>query len=150
MIPELPQKCVIILDDETSYVQLLAQVLEESLACPLYTFSRPLAALAALDRLDPAVIVTDYFMPELNGAQFMRRANQLRPKTNFLLITGHADMMPRDELEEIPGLCVVLAKPFGTRFLAEEIVRHWPADTAPPFKPDSFVLAHAQSGVVRK
>jgi len=130
----LPQKCVIILDDEDSYVELLALVLGENLACPLHTFSRPRAALEALKHLDPAVVVTDYFMPEINGAEFMRQAHRLRPDSHFILITGHADMLPKDELDRIAGLRVVLPKPFGTRFLADEIVRHWPVDTAPPFK----------------
>ncbi len=121
-------------DDEKSYVDLLAAMLTEQLDTPVHTFTRPLAALAALPDLDPGVIVTDYYMPQLNGFEFIAQAAPLRPGVPFILITGHAIGITDEQLAQIKPLKGMLAKPFGWRALADEILRHWPeADSRQPF-----------------
>ena len=121
------RKHVVIIDDEKSYTRLLSELLTEHLDCEITTFSRPRDALAALPKLDVGVVVTDYFMPQLNGAEFIVKAAPLVPGIPFILITGHtAAMINRDELAKLKPLKAVLLKPFGWKKLADEIVRLWP------------------------
>ena len=54
----------------------------------MHAFYRPADALAALPELKPSVIVTDYYILEINGLDFIRQATALRPVTAFVLITG--------------------------------------------------------------
>ena len=125
-------KTVVIVDDEKSYVDLMSLLLGDNLGCPVVTFTRPLAALKALPGLDVGVIVTDYYMPELNGLEFIALAREIVPEVPFILITGHSIGMDDNELAHVTGLRKVLHKPLGWRRLADEIVRHWPAGTPPP------------------
>lgn len=125
-------KAVVIVDDERSYTQLLADLVREQLTCPVFAYTSPLDALAALPSLNVAVVVTDYFMPQLNGVGFIARAREIVPDTPFIMITGNLDLLDVESLKKVANLKAVLAKPFGVRQLASEIVRLWPAGTPVP------------------
>lgn len=129
-------KTIVIVDDEKSYIDLLSQILAEHLSNPVVTFTRPMAALAALPQLNVGLIVTDYYMPQLNGLQFINHARILKPQTPFILITGHGVHLSAEELPQIPELKTILHKPFGWRTLAEEIVRCWSGADVPVIRTD--------------
>lgn len=126
-----PRKTVVIVDDEKSYADLLAQLLQDNIECRVHVFYRPAEALAAITGLRPSVIVSDYYMPEMNGLDFIRQASALLPETAFVLITGHNMSTSLDELAALPALKGHLSKPFGWRQLAAEILGVWP-DPHPP------------------
>lgn len=127
-----PTKSIVLVDDEKSYTDLMSQMLEENLGCPVIGFTRPLDALQALTELSPAVIVSDYYMPQINGFEFIRRAARLTPNSAFVLITGHNLDEAEDEIGQLSPLKGFLAKPFGWRRLADEILRVWPDPISVP------------------
>ncbi len=49
-------------------------------------------ALEMLERVDPAVIVSDQRMPGMNGVEFLRRAKERRPDTVGILLTAYTDL----------------------------------------------------------
>ena len=120
------------MDDETSYTELLTEMLTEHFDCPVHAFVRPLDALRELLRLNPGVIVTDYYMPQLNGLDFIREATPLVPDAAFVMITGHNLSLHQDEMARLLSLKGFLPKPFGWRKLADEIVRVWPPQFIAP------------------
>jgi DNA-binding NtrC family response regulator len=128
----LPAKSIVLVDDEKSYTELMTQMLGDNLDCPVHAFTRPLDALKAIPAINPGVIVTDYFMPELNGIQFIRQATPIAPQAVFVMITGHNLSAEEDELAKLTALKGFLAKPFGWRKLADEILRVWPSPTNVP------------------
>ncbi|MEZ5413560.1 MAG: response regulator [Opitutaceae bacterium] len=125
-------KCIVIVDDEKSYGELLSQLVRDNLNRPVVAFAHPVAALEAMPGLNIGVVVTDYFMPELDGAQFIRRAAPRLPGVPFLIITGHPVRLSDNFLDDLPALKAVLPKPFRWQKLAELIVRHWPDDASRP------------------
>ena len=125
------KKAIVIVDDETSYIDLLAQLLSDNLNCPVFTFSRPLEALAALPQIDVGTIVTDFYMPQLNGFEFVSQASALVPGVPFILITGHAIDLTAEEFAQFPALKSVLHKPFLWRRVATEILKFWPEEHPP-------------------
>lgn len=125
-------KAIVLVDDEKSYTDLISQMLADNLDCPVHAFTRPLEALQAIPDLDPGVIVTDYYMPQLNGIEFIREATLLAPKAAFVMITGHNLSAQEDELAKLKSLKGFLTKPFGWKKLADEIVRVWPGETSAP------------------
>lgn len=127
-----PVKSIVLVDDEKSYTDLMSQMLADNLECPVHAFTRPLEALKALPSIGPAVIVTDYFMPQLNGIEFIRQATAVAPQAAFVMITGHNLTAEEDELAKLSALKGFLAKPFGWRKLADEILRVWPTETVAP------------------
>ena len=120
-----PRKAIVLVDDEKSYVDLLAAMLTENLACPVFAFTRPLEALAALPALDVGVVVTDYHMPQMDGFEFIRAASAALPGIPFILITGHSHLIDHTINPGEP-LRSILPKPFGWRKLAHEIATYAP------------------------
>jgi CheY-like chemotaxis protein len=131
-VPSAPPKSIVIVDDEPLYTKVITRLLAENIDCPLHSFSRPSDALAALPTLNPAVVVTDYYMPDLNGLEFTRSAAPLVPDAVFLLISGQNLSGVRPEIDHLPMIKSVLAKPFAWRTLAAEILRVWPKDSPAP------------------
>ena len=127
-----PPKAIILVDDEKSYNDLIKQMLVENLDCPVHGFTKPLEALNALPSLNPGVIVTDYFMPEMNGIEFIQRAAPLAPAAMFIMISGNNLAGEQHRMDKLSSLKGFLAKPFGWRKLADEIIRVWPSDSRAP------------------
>ena len=110
----------------------MSQMLADNLDCQVHAFTRPMEALKALPQLAPGVVVTDYFMPQIDGLEFIKQASQLVPNTAFVLITGHNLSAEEDKMARLTALKGFLPKPFGWRKLADEIIRVWPEHVAPP------------------
>lgn len=122
---------VLFLDDEKSYVGLMTELLSDNLNCAILPFNRPDDALAALPRADAGMIVTDYYMPLMNGIEFLYRARAVCPAVVAIMITGHQIELGGQDLSHVPGLRTILFKPVRWRLLAEAIIQHWP-DANPP------------------
>ena len=66
-----------------------------------------LRLIASDPRFD--VLVTDFAMPGLSGADLIEQAGQIRPQLKALVITGYPNA---DGLAELPPHTTILAKPF--------------------------------------
>lgn len=72
---------------------------------------------------DPArydLIITDFNMPEMNGSELAQAIKKLNPEQKILLITGYADLIPENKLENA-GFSDILPKPFSACELSEKI-----------------------------
>ncbi|MBI2516849.1 MAG: response regulator [Opitutae bacterium] len=125
-------KCVMLVDDEVAYIDLLEQLLTQHLACPVHSFTNPTEALRALPGLDVGLIVTDYQMPDLDGLQFVAAAQRLRPGVPAVMITAYQTNFTDEQLARVPTLKIVVKKPFKWSTLAAHIAWHWSGST-PPF-----------------
>ena len=130
-----------LVDDEKSYVDLLSQMLGENLDCPVHSFTRPLDALAQVGTLAPAVIVTDFDMPQLNGIEFIRQASVVAPSAVFILITGRNLGLADIEMGKLPTLKAFIPNPFRWRQLADEVIRVWPGSDTPSFRTEAETSA---------
>ena len=108
-------KAIVIVDDEKSYVDLLSELVKEHFVNPVITFTRPLDALQALPQLNVGIVVTDYYMPQLTGLEFIVRARGLKPGVPFIIVTGHGVHLSEDDFSHLPELRAVLHKPLGWR-----------------------------------
>ena len=120
------QSYAIVIDDEPSFLHLLETILRELLTCPIKTYSHPEQALAELPDLDVGIIVTDFYMPKMDGIEFLKKAIPLKPNVPSLIITGHKDLLDRMDLSDLVTLRKVIPKPFKIDQLAAEIALHWP------------------------
>jgi len=67
------------------------------------------AALACLAHERPDLMITDYLMPGMTGAELMRKARAAFPDMPMIIATGYADMRA---IEESIGDGILLRKPF--------------------------------------
>ncbi len=127
-------RSVVIVDDEKSYVELMAQMIADNLDCNVYPFTRPLEALSGLSRISAGVVVTDYSMPQMDGVEFIKKASRIAPKAAFIMISGH-DLDPiKGELARLKRLKMRLQKPFGWRPLTEAVLKVWPGSDVPSLR----------------
>ena len=129
-------KAIVIVDDEKSFTDLLGHLLGEHFACPVVMFRSPLAMLEALPTLNIGVLVTDYYMPHLNGLELIRKTGELSAGAPppCILITGHAFEAEDHEERNLPHFKEVVPKPFRWQLLAALIVRHWPEGEPSPVR----------------
>jgi CheY-like chemotaxis protein len=106
---------LLVVDDEPDVRATLAQMLSEA-GHSVDSVGNGKCALAALrsDRFD--LVVSDYLMPGMNGAELIAQARQVRPDQPFLVVSGFSDS---DELMRSCPNTVRLGKPFtATELLA--------------------------------
>jgi CheY-like chemotaxis protein len=78
------------------------------------------AALHALRHARPDLIITDYLMPGITGAELMLRARGIYPGIPMIIATGYADMKA---IEQVLGDDILLRKPFQLAELAVSVDR---------------------------
>jgi DNA-binding NtrC family response regulator len=125
------ERSVVIVDDQKPFVDLMAKMIGGNLTCRVHGFTRPAYALRGLARISPAVIVTDYSMPVMNGIEFIREASKLVPDAVFIMISGHNLDLLDHELSQLEGLKMRIHKPFGWRALSDAVLEVWPGPDVP-------------------
>lgn len=130
------EKILVIVDDEEPMLDQLKQMLELRLNCTVQTFTKAQDAINALPKLNVGMVVTDYYMPFMNGVEFIQKARVASPGTPFIVITGHGPAFVSKAIPNIPELKCFINKPVRWRTLALEIQRHWAGTPKPEIKED--------------
>ncbi|HZG07518.1 MAG TPA: response regulator [Allosphingosinicella sp.] len=78
------------------------------------------------------LLITDYAMPHVSGAEVIRQARALCPRLPAIIITGYADA---DSIEKRPADVQVLAKPFSSDQLNALLVLATSSHRAPRLEP---------------
>jgi signal transduction histidine kinase/ActR/RegA family two-component response regulator len=84
------------------------------------------AALRELHGARPDLIITDYLMPGITGAELMLRAREVYPGIPMIIATGYADMKA---IDLVLGSDILLRKPFQLAELALSVERALDRDT---------------------
>jgi DNA-binding response OmpR family regulator len=110
---------ILLVDDEPSIIQLSRMYLERE-GFRIDSVGDGEAALAAVSRLHPALVVLDVMLPRLDGFEVCRRLRTLNDPTAILMLTA------RDEdIDKILGLELgaddYLTKPFNPRELVARV-----------------------------
>lgn len=99
---------LLVVDDEPDVRATLAQMLSEA-GHSVDSVSNAKSALAALQNEKFDLVVSDYLMPEMNGAELIAQARQLWPEQPFLVVSVYSDS---DELARSCPNAIRLEKPF--------------------------------------
>lgn len=82
---------VLVVDDEPNIVSALRRLLRAN-GYRVQTAPGGHEALALLEQAPVDLIISDMRMPEMNGAEFLRRSRTLVPEAVRILLTGYADI----------------------------------------------------------
>ena len=126
-----PVQSIVIVDDEKAFTDMIGRLLEDHFTAPVHAFLRPADALRDFPSLRAGIVVTDYYMPVMNGLDLIRAVYSISPDTPSILITGHTFNLEEHPRDGLKNLRAVLAKPFHWRQLAALIERHWHGDRPP-------------------
>ncbi|WP_373487623.1 PAS domain-containing protein [Blastomonas sp.] len=113
--PVRPRLCALLVDDEPLVRMCTADMLTD-LGYDVLEASSGEQALRLLDEgVPPDIIITDYLMPGMSGAELVSAVRDRKPGLPILIISGYA------EPEEIPLDWTRLTKPFRSADLAQSI-----------------------------
>lgn len=113
-----PAARIMLVDDDPDVRFFLSSLLDE-LGHEVQAFEDAEAALAALDGSPPDLMLVDFAMPRMNGAQLARLVREKYPELPIVFVTGYAES---DQLEGAAGADVpVLRKPFGIEALSSMV-----------------------------
>jgi CheY-like chemotaxis protein len=108
-------KTILVVDDELGSAEVLSLILEEEGYRAFSAVNGQLALIQARDVV-PDLVVVDYMMPLMNGAEFARalRADPQFAQTRIILNSGLPEVAIRDHFE---GYDAFLRKPFKVETL---------------------------------
>jgi CheY-like chemotaxis protein len=108
---------VLVVDDEPEVRRVLVQTLEE-LGHKVATAADGKEALARLEAQTFDLLMLDFAMPGMNGAQVAEAARRLRPDQKLVFVTGYAETAAiTSAAEDAP----ILRKPFRTIEVARAV-----------------------------
>jgi CheY-like chemotaxis protein len=124
---------VMIVDDDDDVRRVMIETLR-GLGYAAPGFSRGAAALRVMQQRRPDLLILDFVMPDLNGADVARRARELYPDLHILFASGYADSTELDAVMD--DRSAMLRKPFEAadlaRLVAACLKRSAGASQSPP------------------
>ena len=103
---------ILVLDDEENYAERLQDLLlEQNYRVDMAT--RPDRAIDQLEDIPYDLVISDYKMPVMDGADFLKQARELYPNLPVILVSG---LMNTPELVKVAnmGVTLVMEKPLDT------------------------------------
>lgn len=83
---------IVVIDDEEAILKAIRRELREDESLQVHIFSDPCGAIEAIPAINPAVVICDYMMPEMNGIEIMTELSATLPDCYRILLTGYADI----------------------------------------------------------
>lgn len=108
---------VLILDDDSDFNSLLTDIFEQA-DYVVTSLEDPLEAIEVFTDGDYDIVVTDYKMPEMTGADFMAEIQKIRPEIPVVMVSG---FLENDTIRELigDGIGGVFLKPLNIFSLLE-------------------------------
>lgn len=120
---------IMVIDDDPDVRGFLSELLE-SLGHGVETFDDPESALSALEISPPDLVLIDFAMPGMNGAELAAAVRDRHPGLPVAFVTGYAET---DQIEAaLDGEVPVLRKPFGVDELAVLVTHAISRRSVPP------------------
>ena len=102
---------VLILDDDADFNSLLTDIFEQA-DYVVTSLEDPIEAVDVFVENEYDLVVTDYKMPEMTGAEFMKEVKLLRPEVPVIMVSGFLENDTiRDLISE--GVGGVFLKPLN-------------------------------------
>lgn len=117
---KLKGKSVLLVEDDRLLQRVTARLLEKHFDITIKLASNGIEALEAMAETPIDLIVTDYFMPEMNGRDFIRRVRGDGNETPILALTAATIGEEQEDLIQA-GANMVLAKPIDLQRFCEVI-----------------------------
>jgi len=121
---------VLFVDDEDIILKVAKSMLDR-LGCRTTTMTDPLEALARF-RKEPLtydLVVTDLYMPHMNGDCLAENIRKIRPDTPIFLCTGFSDDITLDMMAQ-KGIRAVLSKPPSIKEMSDKIGKIFQSKTS--------------------
>jgi len=110
---------VLIVDDEPEIARSLRRVLKGTYEVEVVSSGQE--ALAKLDELRPDIVISDFRMPELNGAELLTEVRRRLPDSIRLILSGFADLDAKLLADHQSSISTFVKKPWRNDELLETL-----------------------------
>ncbi|NWH06148.1 hybrid sensor histidine kinase/response regulator [Desulfobacter latus] len=112
---------ILFVDDEDTILKVAKSILNR-LGCRTTTMIDPVAALARFKKepLTYNLVITDLYMPQMNGDCLAEKIKEIRPDIPIFLCTGFSDDITLDMMAQ-KGIRAVLSKPISIAEISDKI-----------------------------
>lgn len=112
---------ILVLDDEENYAEMLRDLLREH-NYRVDMSTKPERALVQLQEIPYDLVISDYKMPVMDGADLLEKSRHLYPDLPFILVSG---LMNTPELVKVANMSVtlVMEKPLDTQEFLRQVAR---------------------------
>lgn len=112
---------IVCVDDDEGILAAVARSLRREAAWEVRPSTSPHEVLAWISSEQVAVLVSDYEMPEMTGAQLAAQAKRIRPETVRILLTGKRTLETAIDGIHQGEIFRFLGKPFEDRMLRQTV-----------------------------
>jgi signal transduction histidine kinase len=110
-------RVILVVDDDRQVRRFVSSSLQ-TLGYETYEAANGAAALEMLDTLRPTLLISDFAMPGMNGAELASRAQRRLPGLRILIMSGYADSAA---IDTAVGATRILRKPFDVSELSTAV-----------------------------
>jgi DNA-binding NtrC family response regulator len=109
----IQNETILLVDDEPDILTVLEAMLDDY-GHRIITKSDPASALSFIrDGAAISLVITDYLMPGMNGADFITALRQILPSVPVVMLTGCSMAV----MEHVPGVSYYVRKPIERKEL---------------------------------
>lgn len=109
----VPLITFLLVEDEPGTLELLTAILVMKYPdCELFTATNGKSGLELFNKHTPDIVITDINMPEMSGVQMAEKIRDLKPDTQFIVLTGNSgkSVLQDKEKNELE-FCHLIVKP---------------------------------------
>jgi nitrogen-specific signal transduction histidine kinase/CheY-like chemotaxis protein len=125
-VPQAASRLKILLVDDDALIAMSSVEMLEDLGHEVVEANSGAQALELISGQHFDLVITDYSMPGMTGAQLAQATRDIHPGLPIVLATGYADLPAGTDID-LPRL----AKPYDQAQLAKEIAKAMASETAP-------------------
>lgn len=119
--------CILVVEDDTHVRQFMVESLE-ILGYQVAHAEDAQAGLDSIESVKPDLLITDFLMPNMTGAELVKRARSRYPDLPVIIATGYADL---HAINAVTDSEMVLRKPFQLHDLAHKVQKALAQPTIP-------------------
>lgn len=134
---------ILVLDDEEKFACMLQELLDSHGYAADYCLN-PVEALERIRTESFNLVISDYKMPEMDGATFLEEARKIDPDLPVIMVSGLMNMPELIKVANI-GVTLALEKPFQTEELLESVSRFVEAGRTEAAATEAVVSAPEQA-----
>jgi DNA-binding NtrC family response regulator len=106
------ENTVLFVDDDDQLRRVYARLFAGT-ALEIHLAADAQEAMTLIQAQSFALVISDFFMPGLDGIRFLEKVGEEQPHAVRILISGHALEIGDSGVEVDPGLFCVVRKPWG-------------------------------------
>ena len=118
----IPPKRLLMVDDEWDLLVFLRKILARKCGCDVSIVQSGIEAMDQITTWQPDVILTDIFMPDMDGLQLLEKAAELDRNTSVVVMTAYGTIEMAVKALKI-GAYDFIEKPFDNTKVSQIILR---------------------------